>query len=123
MKFFNTLLLAAIITVPLSGCVIAINNDDWESEHGDWESQQKRNVRNIKQLELGRSQSAVEAEFGEPDLVESFSRDGADYKVLFYRTQRVKQDGLTTRDETTPLVFHDGMLVGWGESAIDKATH
>jgi len=30
--------------------------------------------------------------------------------------------GRTTKDETTPLVFVDGELVGWGESAIEYAT-
>jgi hypothetical protein len=42
--------------------------------------------------------------------------------VLLYRTRLVREDGRTTRDETTPLVFVDGELVGWGESAVENAT-
>jgi len=122
MKSTHALLLAATFMLPLSGCVIAINTDDWESEHGNWESKQKTNLKLIKQLELGRSINAIESELGTPDIVESFKRDDVAYKVLFYRTQHVNSDGKTTRDETTPLVFVDGELVGWGESAIDKAT-
>ena len=73
------------------------------------------------QLELGRSLGSIESEFGTPDIVESFQRDGNAYKVWFYRTRHVTSDGMTRRDETTPLVFIDDELVGWGESAIDKA--
>jgi len=33
---------------------------------------------------------------------------------LFYRTRRTEADGETSRDETTPLVFKNNELVGWG---------
>jgi len=28
-----------------------------------------------------------------------------EYRVLYYRTQRLHADGDTTKDETTPLIF------------------
>ena len=37
------------------------------------------------------------------------------------RTHRTHSDGDTTRDETTPLVFEDGKLVGIGERAAAEA--
>jgi hypothetical protein len=101
--------------------VISINNDEWDSEEGDWEDRQKNNVRKIQKLELGRTRSSIKADFGEPDLVESFMRDEQNFSVLFYRTRHVHSDGMTTREETTPLVFVDDVLVGWGDSAVDKA--
>ena len=64
----------------------------------------------------------MEERLGEPDLVESFLRDGEEFVVLRYRTHRQRGDGETTRDETTPVVFVDGNVVGWGDSAIEYAT-
>jgi hypothetical protein len=37
--------------------------------------------------------------------------------VLFYRTHRRDGDGVTTKDECTPLVFKNGLLIGWGDAA------
>ncbi|PKL94995.1 MAG: hypothetical protein CVV18_07155, partial [Gammaproteobacteria bacterium HGW-Gammaproteobacteria-8] len=54
----------------------------------------------------------------EPAFSEAFTIDGVAHRVLFYRTQRVEGDGVTTRDETTPLVFVEGRLAGWGETAL-----
>ena len=106
----------------LQGCVIKVNSDDWDEENSSWHRAQERNARLIQQLELGRSQASVESEFGEADLTESFKRDEDRFTVLFYRTQHRHSDGKTTKDETTPLVFIDGELVGWGETAIENAT-
>jgi hypothetical protein len=42
---------------------------------------------------------------------------------LFYRTQRKHSDGETTRDETTPLVFRDNRLIGWGDGVYNDLRH
>jgi hypothetical protein len=104
----------------LSGCVVAVNTDDWEDEA--WFSRQNRNAEKIERLELGVSESSVKSEFGEPDFVESFMRNGETFRVLRYRTRHMDHDGTTTRDETTPLVFVNAILVGWGDSAVEHAT-
>ncbi|WP_279513250.1 DUF3192 domain-containing protein [Idiomarina aquatica] len=36
------------------------------------------------------------------------------------RTHRTHADGMTTRDECTPIVFIDDKLTGTGELALDK---
>jgi hypothetical protein len=107
----------------LSGCVIAVNTDEWDDDgDGDsWETRQKTNRQAIAQMELGRTLASVELQLGAPDFEESFLRDDDRFTVLFYRTQRTKRDGRTTKDETTPLVFVDGTLVGWGDAAIEHA--
>jgi hypothetical protein len=46
--------------------------------------------------------------------------DGATYQVLYYRTHRTHSDGETTKDETTPLVFKDSALIGWGMDALAR---
>lgn len=104
----------------LSGCVVAVNTDDWEDEA--WFSRQNRNAEKIEQLELGVSESSVTSDFGDADFVESFTRTGEDFRVLYYRTRHSDHDGTTTKNETTPLVFVDGTLVGWGDSAVEHAT-
>ena len=71
---------------------------------------------------VGCDEISVRGEFGKPDFNESFMRKGKEFVVLYYRTRHVESDGITTKDETTPLVFVDGALVGWGESALENAT-
>ena len=114
---------SALLGLMLSGCVLSIHDDDgdWNNDGDHWRARQERNKQAIDHLELGRSVSSVIDELGEPDMTEAFRRDGQPYKVLLYRTSRVHGDGRTSRDETTPLVFADGKLVGWGQSAIDNA--
>lgn len=104
-----------------TGCVITVNTDD-EYKENNWKSRQSRNERAINRMELGRSEASIVRELGEPDFVDAFVRAGQKFRVLYYRTHRVSDDGLTTRNETTPLVFIDGVLVGWGDAAIDHAT-
>lgn len=117
----------AVFLLGLGGCVISVRDGDphsgWISndDDDDWERRQKRNAEAISYMELGRSRDSVMAELGAPDLSESFVRDGREFVVLYYRTQRVHNDGKLTRDETTPLVFVDNLLVGWGESAVANA--
>lgn len=116
------ILLVALLAMPLGGCVIAIDTNEFEEGLEDWRDRQERNDRYIRRLDLGRSIHSVESDLGEPDFVESFWRNDEEFTVLYYRTHRTRDDGRTTKDETTPLVFIDGELVGRGDSAIDLAT-
>jgi hypothetical protein len=119
---FHRLLLPALSALLLSGCVIAVDHHPDDEDGDGWRERQRENRRSIAELELGRSRSSVEVQLGEPDFFETFQRDGERFVVLRYRTHRVRKDGETTRDETTPLVFVDDALVGWGESAVEFAT-
>lgn len=113
-------ILTILSVLILSGCVIAVNTDDWDDNDG-WHARQKKNARIVENLVIGDSQSAIREELGRPDFNESFVRDGQTYTVLYYRTRHTESDGDTTKDETTPLVFVSGELVGWGESAVEHA--
>lgn len=113
------LLIAGLSVFTLAGCVIHVDTSDDEE---DWATVQRANERTIRSLELERGIDSVRAEMGKPDFIEAFSRQGDEFTVLFYRTHRTKGDGRTTKDETTPLVFVNGKLVGWGEAAIEHAT-
>ncbi len=101
----------------LSGCIVIGGKGDWTA---DWEDEQEENRRIISQLDIGTQRDAVVAQLGTPNYSEAFTRDGQEYRVLFFRTQRRHSDGETTRDETTPLVFKDDRLVGWGDDVLDS---
>ena len=100
----------------VSGCVVHVD-DRRDGEDSAWAQREKDNRAAIEDLELGTAASDVRARLGSADFSEAFSSAGHDYRVLFYRTHRVDSDGETSRDETTPLVFRDGELVGWGDKA------
>tara|TARA_B100000497_G_C7540007_1_gene326937 strand:+ start:475 stop:846 length:372 start_codon:yes stop_codon:yes gene_type:complete len=119
-KYLQAMTLVTLITV-LTGCVVAIGNEDYDDEYEASQKQQDRIRSMINNLDLGRGINAIEAEFGVPDFTDAFTNNGESVRVLRYRTHRTDSDGKTTRDETTPLVFIDDQLVGWGELAIEKA--
>jgi hypothetical protein len=49
-----------------------------------------------------------------PQRSEVYRGDGSSWEVLFYYTHVVRDDGLVTDDELTPLVLQDETLTGWG---------
>jgi hypothetical protein len=57
-------------------------------------------------------------DLGSPDITEARTVDEVYYQVMFYRTQHVKSDGITTQDECTFLLFVNGMLkeIGLGNN-------
>lgn len=117
MKFAINFLLAAMLAISLSGCIV------WGGDHGnwhddDWRHQQKENRELISTLELQTERSRVLMKLGAPNFSEAFSRNGDEYRVLYYRTQHRHSDGETTLDETTPLVFRNDRLIGWGEESL-----
>lgn len=116
-----------LIMVALGGCVIVTDREDWEgmdfNSASDWEDQQNHNHHYISRLRLGTDIELVRADLGDPDITEAWRRDGTDYTILRYRTQHRHSDGETTEDETTPLIFENGFLMGWGESVLRQALH
>ncbi|MGB0515285.1 MAG: DUF3192 domain-containing protein [Wenzhouxiangellaceae bacterium] len=119
MRLIPLILIAPLLT----GCVVAIGNDDFGEGSKNWSRVERENRAAIDGLRLGMGIYEVQdAMPNEPEFNEAFSVAGVSHRVLFYRTQRVDGDGVTTRDETTPLVFTDGRLTGWGESAWRNLT-
>ena len=41
------------------------------------------------------------------------------FEVLYYYTEKKRNDGKITDDELTPLVFEEGRLMGWGWSFLE----
>ncbi len=115
------LVLALATPLALSGCVIAVG-DKGESvtwQH-DWEQREQRNRENLNQLNLGMSTTDVRDLMGTADFNESLSKADKRYQLLYYRTQRLRGDGTTSKDECTPLVFEEGKLIGWGDKLLES---
>lgn len=100
----------------LSGCVYINGEGGWSSV--DWEDEQEENRRVIAQLDIGTMRSEVETRLGTPNSSEAFTLDGEEYRVLFFRTKHRHSDGKTTRDESTPLIFKNDRLIGWGHDVL-----
>lgn len=118
MNQLTRLVVLASLVVWLSGCVVAIGNDGLESRDSDWAEIERDNRAAIDSLRLGMGiREAQSVMPHEADFSEAFTVDGVAYRALFYRTHRLEGDGVTSRNETTPLIFANGELTGWGEAA------
>lgn len=95
--------------------LIKYNPDD--TADMKWEDRQGFNKVQISKLELGASRSSILELLGPPDISEAKKQQEQRIQVMFYRTQHVKSDGITTQSECTPLLFEDDVLTAWGEGA------
>lgn len=117
----NRLLVTALIATALttSGCVIHLGEDHGNT-HDSVRAEETRTRQRIAELPLGTPASTVMAELGTPAFSDLLDSPSGELRVLRYRTHRSHADGETTRDETTPLLFRDGRLVGSGELALSR---
>ncbi|MCW3174335.1 DUF3192 domain-containing protein [Shewanella subflava] len=79
-----------------------------------WEDRQAYNSQKITEITFGQSLEAIKKTFGRADFVEAKTGVDGQYQLLFYRTHHVTSDGITTRDECTPLLFKNNVLIAWG---------
>ena len=117
----SRLVITGFLAATLSGCVIiAGDHDEFKREFSsnDWEEVEKFNREGIANLTLGESYADVRQRLGQASFSEAFQMGDASYQVLYYRTHRVHSDGDTTKDETTPVIFKNNQLIGWGEEAL-----
>ena len=115
----SKILLAAALglSLGLSGCVISVDGDGVDGHYGDWQDREQKNRKNINHLSPDLNLAQVTDRMGLADFNEFHQKDQDRYQVLYYRTQRKDGDGVTTKDECTPLVLKNGLLVGWGDTA------
>ncbi|QJR82876.1 DUF3192 domain-containing protein [Alteromonas pelagimontana] len=113
------LILALLAPIALSGCVISVGGDEGNYS-SDWEDREFNNRQHISKLQEDMSYESVVQKMGVADFNELHQKEDGVYRILFYRTQRTMDDGVTTKDECTPLVFKNGSLVGWGDSAYAR---
>jgi hypothetical protein len=99
--------------------LLVVNFYDDDPSDMKWEDREEYNRQFINKLKLNQffADQALE-QLGSPDITEA-RKVGEDYfQVMFYRTQHVKSDGITTQNECSYLLFINDVLT---EFAI--ATH
>lgn len=109
------------LLLTLSGCVIAIdpdNRSEWDTQHSQWEAREKNNRQHIQSLQVGISFADITEKMGIADFNELSLKGSEQYQILYYRTQRKQPDGITTKDECTPLIFKENSLIGWGQDYL-----
>lgn len=110
-----------LVGAGLQGCIIVADGEHGDSySSSDFRKQEAENRRMISALSDSATVAYVRETMGTPDFANRTTVDGVRYDVLYYRTHRVEADGNTTKDECTPLVFKDGVLVGTGELAMSR---
>lgn len=110
---------AAVLVSSLTGCVVVDrSNHGYHSD--DWQERQQNNRETVTTLNIGMQYGETRALFQQPDFSETFQNDGKTYKILYYRTHSKHSDGETSKDECTPLVFENGVLIGWGDHALQS---
>lgn len=120
LKGISITIIGFIIYALIAGSVLTFYTANPESM--TWREREVFNRKYIGRLELGSPSSKVLRLLGSPDLSEAITLPEGELIVYFYRTHHVKSDGVTTRDETTPLIFKNEKLVAWGEPAYLEYT-
>ena len=103
------------LALSLTGCVIAVGGEDGHMVSSDFEDREYTNRKKISRISLNSSIADVTNKLGVADFNETYEKNGNTVRVLFYRTNRIHKDGLTTRDECTYLYFVNGELVETGQ--------
>ena len=121
----NKLAVAALfgLSLGLSGCVISVDSDGEYGNQSGWQDKEQKNRKYVSQLQQDASYDEILNRMGVADFNELYVEGEDTYQVLYYRTQRIDGDGVTTKDECTPLVFKNSALVGWGENAYNAISH
>ncbi len=106
----------------LQGCVISVSDDGFETgnHYHDEADREDRNRDYISDINVGADITRVKQALGTPDFNEIIVNNDDTYTILYYRTQRKHGDGMTTKDECTPLLFLEESLVGVGELALSR---
>lgn len=121
-KSMLALLIALPLTATLSGCVVAVGGDGHDDNDYSftYEDKAHKNRDSLTKLQPQMTLSDVQHLMGVPDFNELYDKDGESIQVLYYRTQRTQKDGLTTKDECTPLILKKNSLSSWGATAYKQ---
>jgi len=114
------LLILAPLSLSLTGCVIAVDGDRDSHVSSNFDDREFENRKKISAIALNSQYSMVVSQLGVADFSESYQVNDTEIKVVYYRTQRVHKDGLTTKDECTYLHFENGVLTDTGDGNLYK---
>jgi len=99
--------------------ILVVNFYDDSPSNMQWEDREAYNRQFIAKLQLDEFtfEQALE-QLGSPDITEAKKINDKKHQVMFYRTQHIKSDGITTQEECTFLLFINGKLkeIGLGSN-------
>ncbi|MCJ8320838.1 MAG: DUF3192 domain-containing protein [Colwellia sp.] len=99
--------------------ILVVNFYDDSPSNMQWEDREAYNRQFIAKLQLDEFtfEQALE-QLGSPDITEAKKINDNRHQVMFYRTQHIKSDGITTQEECTFLLFINGQLkeIGLGSN-------
>ncbi len=118
-KVFRYIVLGLGVYALIAILVIAFYKDDPQAMI--WQDRESFNKRYIAKLSIEQPTNldSVLDYLGSPDLTYAKRQQEDVLQIVFYRTQHIKSDGITTIDECTGLLFKNGKLILWGPSAYD----
>ena len=97
--------------------VMSFYNDS--PDQMQWDDREEYNRQFIAKVTLDKfTFEQALLKLGSPDITEARLINDNYFQVMFYRTQHIKFDGITTQDECTFLLFINGVLkeIGLGDN-------
>ena len=86
-----------------------------------WEDREAFNKQYVAKVKLDQlTFDQIILDLGSPDITEAKKVNSDKYQLMYYRTQHVKSDGITTEEECTALLFKNNTLNAIGHSAIEE---
>lgn len=113
-----TRILLALTTYGIFVALVVVFYDD-SPDKMMWEDREAYNRQFIAKLQLEQfTFEQALAQLGSPEITEAKKVANDYFQVMFYRTQHVKSDGITTQDECTFLLFVNSVLkeIGLGDN-------
>ena len=115
-KVIGRIILALMVYAIFVALVVTFYDDS--PDQMKWNDREAYNRQFIAKIKLDNfTFEQALTQLGSPDITEARTVDEVNYQVMFYRTQHVKSDGITTQDECTFLLFVNGTLkeIGLGD--------
>jgi uncharacterized protein DUF3192 len=101
--------------------VLVVTFYDDSPTNMQWEDREAYNRQYVTKVKLDQlSLDQIILDLGSPDITEAKKVNTAQYQLMYYRTQHVKSDGITTEEECTALLFKNNLLNAIGKSAISE---
>ncbi|MGZ9898835.1 DUF3192 domain-containing protein [Shewanella gaetbuli] len=115
-----TYIIGAVFISYLCFVIVVMFTYEPSPEERAWEDRQAYNQQKISEIAFGQTIEDIQKIFGRADFVEAKTAEDGQYQLLYYRTHHIKSDGITTRDECTPLLFKNNELIAWGTETYQQ---
>ena len=110
-----TYIIGGIFTAYLLFVAVVIFVYEPQPEDRAWDDRQAFNLQKMSEISFGQHLEEIRTLLGRADFVEAKTGIDGQYQVMYYRTHHMKSDGETTKEECTPLLFRDNLLIAWGQ--------